>query len=146
MEKDCSIEKQATVLLDSMDASFSGYTDAGEALRRRYRLPEHSTIRSLEFLCHLVHVDSGGALRWRYCFPGLAQARPVALDTRLPVSYGPGKQYRHPSFISMEFIHQKPLAHAYARSRGCAVPYFRTLSDRDVAPERTWMYLQQVLK
>ena len=40
--------------------------------------------------------------------------------------------------ISMEFIHQKPLAHAYARSRGCAVPYFRTLSDRDVAPERTW--------
>ena len=70
---------------------------------------------SLGFLSHLFHVDNGGALRWRYCFPGLAyvqderyaagagmrgsgQARPVALDTRLPASYGPGKQSPHPSF------------------------------------------------
>ena len=32
------------------------------------------------------------------------------------------------------FTYQKPLAYAFAHSRGGAVPYFRTLSDRDVAP------------
>ena len=33
----------------------------------------------------------------RYLSSGLVQARPVALDTRLPVSYGPEERYRIPS-------------------------------------------------
>jgi len=33
----------------------------------------------------------------RYLSSGLVQARPVALDTRLPVSYGPEQRYRIPS-------------------------------------------------
>ena len=33
----------------------------------------------------------------RYLSSGRAQARPVALDTRLPVSYGPEQRYRIPS-------------------------------------------------
>ncbi|MGB7451855.1 MAG: hypothetical protein WBM36_06990 [Lysobacterales bacterium] len=50
-----------------------------------------------------------------------------------------------PTSAGTEYIYQKPMAHDYAHSRGCAVHYFRTLSDMDVAPERTWMYLQRVL-
>ena len=32
-----------------------------------------------------------------YLSSGLVQARPVALDTRLPVSYGPEERYHTPS-------------------------------------------------
>ena len=37
-------------------------------------------------------------------------------------------------------ICQKPLHCVYAQRRGCEVPYYRTVSDMDVAPERTWTY------
>ena len=50
------------------------------------------------------------------------------------------------SFSENEYIYQKPLAHDLARSRGCVVPYFRTLSDMDVAPEPTRTCSWRVLK
>ena len=37
-------------------------------------------------------------------------------------------------------ICQKQLHCDYAQRRGCEVPYFRTVSDMDVASERTWTY------
>ena len=40
-----------------------------------------------------------------------------------------------PASISMQFNHQKPLAHDFAHSRGCAVANLKTLSDIDVAIE-----------
>ncbi len=51
-----------------------------------------------------------------------------------------------PASTQAEFIHQKPFAHAYARSRGCVVPLFRTVSDMDVATEPPWTGLRRVLK
>jgi len=63
------------------------------------------------------------------------------LSRKVPVGNTPS-----PTSTVSEYNYQKPLAHDYARSRGGVVPYFRTLSDRDVAPERTWRYSQRVLK
>ncbi len=54
----------------------------------------------------------------------------VSLDTRLPASYGPGKTIPAPASASLWCIYQKPLTFAYVQSRGCALPYFRTVRDR----------------
>ncbi len=51
-----------------------------------------------------------------------------------------------PASTETEYIWQKPLAHAYAHSRGCVVPLFRTVSDMDVATEPPWMGLRRVLE
>jgi len=41
-----------------------------------------------------------------------------------------------PASAETQFTHQRPLAYDFARSRGCAVGCFRTVSDMDVATER----------
>jgi hypothetical protein len=71
-----------------------------------------------QFTGRFFFLHGWGALGRGYCLPGLAQAHPVALDTRLPASYGPGRQYPLPSFSETEYIYQKPLTHAFAHSLG----------------------------
>ncbi len=70
----------------------------------------------------------------------------VSLDTRLPASYGPGTNYPPQRLANPVQNCQKPLTFRHLQSRGCAVPYFRTVSDMDVATERTRTYSQRVLK
>ena len=50
--------------------SHSFHVDSGGLLRWRYCFPGHSTSTPLKLLNFMSHVHSGGALRWRYCFPG----------------------------------------------------------------------------
>ena len=99
-------------------------------------------------MCEMKHLrtHSGGALgRW-YCLPGHAVKHPCALILGfLPRKVLVGNT-TSPASPQTQFIHQKPLAYVLAHSRGCAVPYFRTVSDMDVATELTWTYLQRVLK
>ena len=39
-----------------------------------------------------------------------------------------------PASAETEYIHLKPMLHDYPQSKGCAVPYFRTVSDRMSRP------------
>ena len=48
--------------------------------------------------------------------------------------------------LGWDCIYQNPLTIDILHSRGCAVPYFRTVSDMDVATEPPWMGSRRVLK
>ena len=78
-----------------------------------------------------------------------AQVHPCSLILGVLPRKVPVRQYPLPSFnpTAVQWcIYQKPLSYDFAQSRGCAVPYFRTVRGRKPSIERHMDVLERVLK